>query len=138
MNEKSKTTAAAMPAGTAADPTNKNTPPPAKFVPKILKRLTYPTLKLEAGVPVYVKFLEEIVTKPKLDKNEKGEVVEKNIRIARVVNLENQTECEFVVGDVLDKELVAAGKLTGKAFMFTKKNVDGKRYKTYDIAEIEA
>lgn len=111
---------------------------PSGFKPKILKRVTLPTLKL--GAVNYVKFLSAIQTKPKMEKDENGKPVEKTIDIAHAVNLETGEEVHFVVGDVLKKELTAAypgDKYVGKAFMVEKKDVPGKRYKNYFIAEIE-
>lgn len=110
----------------------------APFKPKILKRVTLPTMKLQ---PVnYVKFLSAIVAKPKQEKDENGKLVEKTIDIAHAVNLETGEEVHFVVGDVLKKELTSAypkDAYVGKAFMVEKRDVPGKRYKNYFIAEIE-
>jgi hypothetical protein len=124
---------------------NEKAAPPATdaapaFKFRVARRVVVPTLKLASGVAVFVKFLDTIQTKDKQEKNDKGEVETKTIDIARVVNLETGEETEFVVGTVLKSDLDEAypsGGYKEKCFRVMKKDVAGKRYKSYELDEIE-
>lgn len=107
---------------------------------KVIKRVVVPVLKLIAGTPRFFQIAEPIQTREKEEKNDKGEVVKGTIDICRVTDLETGEMGEFVVGNVLRDDLNDAypnAGYVGKSFRFLKKDVPGKRYKTYEIDEIE-
>jgi len=118
----------------------------AKFEPKIIKRITMPTLKLTPDTPVYVKILEKIFEgkTPKLKEGEKAEDQKKAPMLFNVVNLETGEAMQLVAGAVVQSEIVDSYPKDGyvnKCFMITKgkkKDLSGGRgYFTYEIAEIE-
>jgi hypothetical protein len=110
-----------------------------KFVPKVVRNVILPTLKLVSGVPHYVKFDSAIIAKPSKEKVD-GEWIEKTINIANVTELESGEQVQIVCGDVLVKNMSEAypdESYVGKGFMIEKSDVAGKRYKAYKIAEVE-
>jgi len=118
----------------------------AKFEPKIIKRITMPTLKLVPDTPVYVKILEKIFEgkTPKLKEGEKAEDQKKAPMLFNIVNLETGEAMQLVAGAVVQSEIVDSypkDAYVNKCFMITKgkkKDLSGGRgYFTYEIAEIE-
>lgn len=123
-------------------------PTTKKFQPKVIKRVTMPTIKVGTNDVTYIKFLEAIQTKVKMEKDDKtGTLIEKTIDIAHVAiygigeeSMQFLTEGQIVIGDVLKKNLeenYPEAAYVGKAFQIEKKDVEGKRYKNYMIDEIE-
>ncbi len=118
----------------------------AKFEPKIIRRVTLPTLKLVPDVPVYVKILDKIFeAKPqKLKEGEKEKDQKKPPMLFNVANLETGEAMQLVAGVVVQNEIVdnyPKDSYVGKCFMIVKgKKKDlagGRGYFTYEIAEIE-
>lgn len=121
---------------------NKNT----AFVPKIIKRVTMPTLKLVPDVPVYVKILDPIfqAKEQKLKEGEKAKDQKKPPMLFNVLNLETGESMQLVVGAVVLSEIVdnyEKNSYVGLCFMIIKgkkKDLSGGRsYFTYEIAQIE-
>ncbi len=119
---------------------------PKKFEPKIIKRITMPTLKLVPDTPVYVKIMEKIFEgkAPKLKDGEKPSDQKKAPMLFNVTNLETGEAMQLVAGAVVQSEIVDTYPKDGyvnKCFMITKgkkKDLSGGRgYFTYEIAEIE-
>ena len=118
----------------------------AKFEPKIIRRITMPTLKLVPDTPVYVKILEKIFEgkTPKLKEGEKEKDQKKAPMLFNIVNLETGEAMQLVAGAVVQSEIVDSypkDAYVNKCFMITKgkkKDLSGGRgYFTYEIAEIE-
>lgn len=124
------------------------------FEPKILKRVTMPTLKLVADVPVYVKILDKIFLgkAPKLKEGEKEKDAKNPPMIFNVTNfvfndkgkLQSSDAMQLVAGAVVQSEIVDTYEkhsYVDRTFMITKgkkKDLSGGRgYFTYEIAEIE-
>lgn len=114
------------------------------FVPKIIKHVTMPTLKLVPGTPAYVKITDPIFD-GKPSKKKEGETEEKKPpKILNVINLETGEAMQLVCGTVVVSEILDNYKedaYVGKCFMIEKGNkVDaggGRGYFTYKISEIE-
>lgn len=116
------------------------------FTPKIIKRVTMPTLKLVPDVPVYVKILDPIfqAKEQKLKEGEKAKDQKKPPMLFNVLNLETGEAMQVVVGAVVQSEIVETypkEKYVGLCFMITKlkkKDLSGGRgYFTYEINQIE-
>lgn len=115
------------------------------FVPKILKNVTVPLLKLKKGQPYYVRFVSELYKGKEIPgpAGADGTPVQKNApMMARVNNLEDETGevYEIIVPTVAYKELSEnyASGVQGKCFALTISSAgDGKRYSLATIAEIE-
>jgi hypothetical protein len=126
-----------------AKPDNKAAPAATGegFKFKIKRRVVVPILKLLAGTPVFVRIESAIESRKKVEKDDKGVEKESTIDICRVTNMETGEMGEFVVGNVLRDDLTEAypdAKYVGLSFRILKKDVPGKRYKTYELDEIEA
>lgn len=107
--------------------------------PKVIKRVTLPQMSMKKSGVYYVKFDTKIEHKAKIEKDEKGNPVEKQISVAQVTNLENGEMGQLVVGTILEGNLVEAypnDSYVGKGFRVEKSDVDGKRYKGYLIDEV--
>ena len=116
------------------------------FVPKIIKRVTMPTLKLVPDVPAYVKITDPIFDgKASKKKNAKdGDDDKKPPKILNVINLETGEAMQLVCGAVVVSEIndnYKDNSYVGKCFEIIKGGkVDaggGRGYFTYKIAEIE-
>ncbi len=106
---------------------------------KLARRIVVPTMKVELDTEIFIRFEQKIEARKKIEE-ENGQQVEKTIEIARVTNLETGEICEIVAGTVLMSELSEAYPEHGyvnKCFRILKKNVPGKRYKAYELDEIE-
>jgi hypothetical protein len=118
-------------------------PETSTFAPKILKQLVLPILKTSVGEPIYVKFVEEITAKEKIEKDKDGKETKGEINIAHVVELQSGEEYHLVMGSVLLSTLVESypeGGYVNKCFMVTKGEKRGsgaKSYHPYLLAEIE-
>lgn len=137
---KTQTTTDAKPADAVGDSVDTGASAPGQF--KRLRAISVPTFKMLEGGSYYFLFRSPIVTKQTTQKDEKGAMVEKEIRIASVVNLKTGEVGQIVVGTVLDSELANGfpkDSYVGKAFEIEKKKgKEGKRYRTYTIYEIDA
>jgi len=114
-------------------------PAPAKPAFKIAKRVTVRTMKVEKD-EIFVKFESKIETKKKMEKDEAGKMVEKTIDVARVTDLTTGESVQIVIGSVLRSDLgehYPNDSYVGKGFRLQKKDVPGKRYKTYEIDELD-
>ena len=118
----------------------------SKFEPKIIKRVTMPTLKLIPNEPVYVKILDPIflAKEQKLKDGEKEKDRKKPPMLFNVLNLETGEAMQLVAGAVVQSEITESypkDAYVGKCFMITKgkkKDLSGGRgYFTYEISEIE-
>ena len=73
--------------------------PVSKFVPKVKKLVTLPTMKLTTDIPVNVKVLEAIHTsRPSIDPRDGKE---KTVELLNVVNLDTGESMQIVAGKVL-------------------------------------
>ena len=118
------------------------TPNPSTFVPKIIKVVTVPLLKLRAGMTVHVK-IEAPMEKGKVQKNEPDK---EPATLLRVTNLETGELCQIIVGAALhgifDDEYPEASYV-GRGFQIVigeqkdSKAGGGKRYNQYTVNEIE-
>jgi len=121
------------------DETTKTNQTHVAFKPKILRRVTLPQFKVvELN---YYKFDSAIVEKLKIEKDDKGVMVEKTVAVAHVTDLVTGEQGQIVVGSVLRGVLAenyANDSYVDKAFAIRKNDVAGKRYKNYLVDEIEA
>ena len=117
--------------------------PVTRFVPKIIKILTLPLLKLEEGVPVYIKF--EGPTFIGKEIAEEGDKKRKEPpTMANVTNLETGELAQIMLGSVLQGILAddyPGDRYVGKGFMVLlgakKRSKHGGAYNTYNVSEIE-
>ena len=116
------------------------------FVPKVLKNITLPVLKLAEEVPVYVQILSEMkVSKaPALSEKAGKSKAADNMEPAttvEVLNLETGENAILIVSAVLKgnlEEHYPGGKYVTRGFAVTKHaKRTGKRYNDYSISEIE-
>ena len=114
-----------------------------KFVPKILKQLVLPILQTKVDEPVYVKFVEKIVAKEKIEKDGAGVETKGEIFVAHIVNLETGEENHLVMGSVLLSTLFESypdDSYVDKGFMVTKgakRGTGARGYHPYMLAQIE-
>jgi len=116
-----------------------------KFVPKIIKRVTMPTLKLVPDEPVYVKITDPIYTaKERIAAEGKKKDERKPPKILNIINLETGEAMQLVAGVVVVSEITETyekDSYVGLCFMITKGKkkalTGGRGYFTYEIAEIE-
>lgn len=113
----------------------------AKFVPKIIGRVTRPTLQMKPGEPIYVKILSTIVDS-KQTVQKKGQENRAPAKIMNVIDLTDKTEKTVVCNKVLVSDLSEVeGGYVGKCFAITKsadkKKGDAGEYYRFDIALIE-
>ena len=113
------------------------------FAPKILKQLVLPILKSNVDEPYYVKFLEPIMEKEKVEKDSEGKEVHGTIQIGHVVELQDGQEMHCVIGSVLLSTLTESypdSSYVDKCFMITKlakKGSGARGYHPYLLAEVE-
>lgn len=116
------------------------------FVPKVIKRVTMPTLKLVSNEPVYVKILDPIfqAKEQKLKEGEKEKDRKKAPMLFNVANLVTGEAMQLVAGAVVQSEITETypkASYVGLCFMIVKgkkKDLSGGRgYFTYEIAQIE-
>ena len=117
---------------------------PAGLKFDVKRRIVVPTMKVELNKTIYIRCEQQIEARKKMEDEKQADgsmkPVEKTIEIARVTNLETGEVVEFVAGTVLMSELSQAypdGSYVSKSFRILKKDVPGKRYKDYELDEIE-
>lgn len=110
----------------------------------VKRRIVVPTMKVELNKAIFIRFEQAIEARKKMEDEKQADgsmkPVEKTIEIARVTNLETGEIVEFVAGTVLMSELSQAypeWAYVNKSFRILKKDVPGKRYKDYELDEIE-
>jgi hypothetical protein len=113
----------------------------AKFVPKVIGRVTRPTLQMKPGEPIYVKITTTIVDS-KQTVQKKGQEDRKPAKVMNVIDLTDKVEKTVVCNKVLVSDLSEVeGGYVGKCFMITKsaekKKGDAGEYYRFDIALIE-
>lgn len=116
-----------------------NTKAPSKKFTRT-KSVTLPSLKMVVDKPHFLRFDSTIETKKTIEQTGPDKGKEKDIDVAQVTDLDSDGSYSMVCGVVLKKELenhYPEGAYMGKKFEITKKTVVGKRYKTYEIYEIE-
>lgn len=104
----------------------------------VKRNLILPTLKLEVGVPVYIKVISKIRQGKEIANSAKEKV--KPADICDVINLETGEEMQLVVAAIVKStfEEDLKGVYEGLCFMIEKGDKkQGKRYFTYKISEIE-
>ncbi len=113
-----------------------------KFEPKIIKRITFPTLKLVSGVRLYVKIVNAII---KIDKGETDKGRKRTSGIFNVVHMETGEEMQFSPGAKVQAAIVGnypSDAYVGKCFSILKIKTagegDGRGYTSFDISEIAA
>jgi len=113
------------------------------FTPKIKKQLVLAIQKLEVDKPCYVKFLDVVKAKEKIETDSKGEEVKGTIQIGHVTNLESGEELHIVMGSVLLSTLneeYPNGGYVGLGFAVTKlpkKGTGARGYHPYLLAELD-
>ena len=101
------------------------------------RAVTLPNLKWENDVTLFIRFDSEIEVRKTVDPKD-GE--ERDIEVAKVTNLVDESQYDLVCGTVLSKEMAIAyptKEYIGMSFELTKKKVEGKRYRTFEIYELE-
>ena len=113
------------------------------FAPKIIRRVTMPSLKLMPEVPVYVKITDPLFQGREI-KGKEGEEQKAPPKILNVINLETGEAMQLVAGTVVVSELTENypnDAYVNKCFMITKgkkrEQAGGRGYFTYEISEIE-
>lgn len=144
-DEQSQETTA--PAGTEAG--NDLTTPKRSFKRK--EAVTVPTRQIDDNETIFITVKAAFDIRDKVDPKtgevelEKDGKTVKTITVATVVDLQREDEVEtpmsLVVGSVLQSNLerkYPEAGYVGKSFEITKRPVEGKRYKAYEVFEIEA
>lgn len=115
---------------------------------KIKSHVTVPLLKTpDSGVPIYVQITGAIFKAKPLEgaraavTNADGTSKNEPPMLAHAINLETGEVCQIIVNSVLQTELQEAfpdDTYVGRAFEIKKfKMANGKRYATFQVAEIE-
>tara|TARA_R110000737_G_C14623309_1_gene494000 strand:+ start:9252 stop:9608 length:357 start_codon:yes stop_codon:yes gene_type:complete len=113
------------------------------FNPKIVKQLVLPVLKMNVDEPIYVKFIDAVMEKEKVEKDENGADKHGTIQIGHVIELRDGEEFHMVIGSVLLSTLTESyvdASYVDKCFMITKlakKGSGARGYHPYLLAEIE-
>lgn len=113
------------------------------FVPKVLKNVTLPVLRLEEEVPVYVKIVSPMrLSAAKAAEGGKGKKVDMEpATVVEVVNLETGENATMIVNSVLKgnwDEQYPNDDYVDRGFAITKHpKREGKRYNDFSIQEIE-
>lgn len=107
------------------------------------KAITLPTLKVNGGDTVFIKFDSAIITKTKNELEKDG--TQKTINVANVVNLDTGELMSMVIPKVLDSNLrenYLDESYVGKSFEISKskekKGNVGKEYYNFFIYEIDS
>lgn len=104
---------------------------------KVKRAVTVPILKMEDGKDYYVK----IIAAPRAGKMIEGREGKEPPTVCPILDLTTGTQAEFIMGDICKNELAeqygALENTVGKCFAFRKRAIDGKKYKAWDIAEID-
>lgn len=149
---KSNDTPTAAPAAVASAPAApaETTAPagPRKFVPKVLKVITLPLIKLRPGSELFVQvvspmFLADAIKNPKPLKE--GETAQKPPMLVNVMDLETGEAAQIIPGQILQDiftDKYPKETYVGKGFWIKvgeKKGGGGGRsgYNTYTVSEIE-
>ena len=122
---------------------------PAKFVPKVLKVLTVPLLKLRPGMTVYVKItdpMEKAAPLKHASPPKDGEKGKEPPTLIKCINLETGEVCQVIAGLILFdllNDTYPKQSYVGKGFSLNVSEQKasagggGKRYNTYNVSEIE-
>lgn len=113
---------------------------------KVIKQVSVNLLKIRAGMTVYVAVTGAMHVAKRLKKESAEDAKKEPPTLLPVINLETGETQEIIVGsvlkDLLDDEYPNA-KYVGKGFQIAVKEQKdakaggGRRYNTYDVAEIE-
>jgi hypothetical protein len=107
---------------------------------KVTKTVTLPLSKWQLEVPKYLEITGAIFEGKQVSE-QKGKVGDMEAaHLFRAIDLTTGEQCEVISGTVLMGTLNEAypdDAYVGKQFMFTQHAVEGKRYKTYSVTEIE-
>jgi|WetSurMetagenome_2_1015567.scaffolds.fasta_scaffold01855_5 hypothetical protein len=145
MKQSAKAKASVNQAAKAKASVNQAAKAPSTFVPKVLKNVTLPFLKLEEDQPIYVKIISKMRTQtakmtdsPKVSK--KGEKDMEPATVVDVVNMKTGEEANMIVNAVLKgnwEEQYPNDSYVDKGFSITKlAKRPGKRYNDFLIQEI--
>lgn len=119
------------------------TPAPLKF--KVKSHVTLPLLKILPEKPLYVK-IEGAIFKAKEQAGARkqtapdGTPMQQPPELAHVIDLTSGEHAQIIIGTVLGTELRETypnDAYVGKSFEIVQHKVQGKRYATYGITEIE-
>lgn len=114
--------------------------PATKKQYKVKKKLILPVLKLEQGVPVYIKANGPIV-QSKVNETGKKKADEKPADVMPVINLDTGEEMQIVVPAVVKstlEETYPDAGYVGHGFEIVKgEKPKGKRYYQYTVNELE-
>lgn len=106
---------------------------------KVKKLVTIPLLKIVVDRPINV-FVVSPIHKGKEQKNTKDGVSMEPADLLHCINLETFAPCQIIVGAVLGSSLrenYPEASYVGKAFRIVQSKVENKRYKAYDVVELE-
>ena len=112
---------------------------PLAFTPVIKRRVTLPLWKWQENTTKFLRFDGEI-HKGKEIKGTKDGVKMEPADLANVTDLASKQMCQMICGTLLNGNLTEAYPehgYVGKCFAITQRKVTGKRYKEYEISEIE-
>lgn len=106
------------------------------------KMVTLPQLKMSDGKTIYVR-IESEITASKVVSDRKGKDGEtmKPADVCNVTNLETGEMATIICGTVLKNKLEETYEnngYVGRSFEITQHKVEGKRWRSYSIAELEA
>jgi hypothetical protein len=115
---------------------------PAKpaYVPKVLKNITLPLIKLTEDIPEYVKITGEMFVGKELKGTGEKATMEP-ATLCHVTNLQTGEEAQLIVNAVVKgnlEEHYPGAAYVGKGFAITKHaKRTGKRYNDFSLQEIE-
>ena len=120
------------------------TPTAAGMPPQfnVKKVVTIPLWKWLDNVQKYVRFDGEIHVGKVVANTIKGktDIKMEPANVARVTDLSTDRECELIVGSVLKSTLeeeYPGHQYVGKSFQIRQYKIEGKRYRGYEVTEIE-
>ena len=109
-----------------------------------VRSVILPVLRKVDNVPLYVEFVSAMRTstvKARVSKDKDGEKSMKPATVAEVINLETGEHANLICNTVLESNLTETypGEgYVGKQFKIIQyEKAEGKRYKTFEITEIE-
>lgn len=106
------------------------------------KMVTLPQLKMADGKTIHVRIDSPIVeSKVNADRKGRDGEIMKPADVCNVTNLETGEVATIICGMVLKNKLEETypdQKYVGRAFEITQHKVEGKRWRAYTIAELEA
>lgn len=104
------------------------------FNRKVDGAVILPNLKIAENTSYFVKFLQPITITARTGQD--GKATE--VSVARIINLVDNKMYTMVCGKLLADAMIQLSDYVGKSFEIIKTPVEGKRFKKYEIYEIDA